>query len=150
MNNRGFLRDLEFTLSYQSLDYQGQTVIKRMTNVKMNVRHVSHFCDSYSCSTRIPASTMGGLPAWGRKGPSVQLPAWPTLGMVGPDLGEGGKERGGAVPGIDQPLKEVFVKCRFKDIMLLKFVLTMWTSLIDKNLWLQLWTGVCLGCSSEG
>ena len=80
MNNRGFLRDLEFTLSYQSLGCQGQTVLKRMTNVKMNVRHVSHFCDSYSCSTRIPASTMGRLPLWAERVPQYScLPDKPLV-----------------------------------------------------------------------
>ena len=37
----------------------------------------------------------------------------------------------GAAPRLDQPLREVFLKCRFKDVMLLKFVLAMGTSLIE-------------------
>ena len=42
----------------------------------------------------------------------------------------------GAAPRLDQPLREVFLKCRFKDVMLLKFVLAMGTSLIDTaNSW---------------
>ena len=59
------------------------------------------------------------------------LPVTPSLGRA---WSWGGMV--GAAPRLDQPLREVFLKCRFKDVMLLKFVLAMGTSLIDTaNSW---------------